>query len=70
MSDHKKNSFFQAATKVDRPTLSRRPSLGEEVYETLLAQLISLKIAPGSRIAVDALVGERGIGDQDPQCRL
>lgn len=61
MSDHKKNSFFQAATKVDRPTLSRRPSLGEEVYETLLAQLISLKIAPGSRIAVDALVREMGV---------
>lgn len=36
--------------------VARRPSLGDEVYETLLAQLISLKIAPGSRIAVDALV--------------
>ena len=61
MSEFKRDSFFQAATKVDRPTIQRRPSLGEEVYETLLAQLISLKIAPGSRIAVDALVREMGV---------
>ena len=39
----------------------RRPSLGDEVYENLLAQLISLKIAPGSRIAVDALVRDLGV---------
>ncbi len=42
-------------------TVLRRPSLGDEVYETLLAQLISLKIAPGSRIAVDALVRDLGV---------
>lgn len=36
-------------------------SLGDEVYETLLSQLISLKIAPGMRIAVDALVRELGV---------
>lgn len=39
----------------------RHRSLGDEVYEALLAQLISLKIAPGSRIAVDALVRELGV---------
>jgi DNA-binding GntR family transcriptional regulator len=42
-------------------TSARRPSLGEEIYESLLSQLISLKIAPGSRIAVDALVREMGV---------
>lgn len=61
MSEVNKNAFFKAAEKLDRPAIQRRPSLGEEVYETLLAQLISLKIAPGNRIAVDALVRELGV---------
>tara|TARA_R110002124_G_scaffold144122_15_gene309092 strand:- start:44747 stop:45433 length:687 start_codon:yes stop_codon:yes gene_type:complete len=40
----------------------RRPArLGEEVYNTLYAQLISNKIAPGGRIAVDNLVRELGV---------
>jgi DNA-binding GntR family transcriptional regulator len=44
------------------PRLGERVrSLGDEVYETLLSQLISLKIAPGMRIAVDALVRELGV---------
>ena len=41
--------------------LTRGASLGDRVYETLLSQLISLKIAPGTRIAVDALVRELGV---------
>ncbi len=41
--------------------LPRRPSLGDEIYDTLLSQLIALKIPPGSRIAVDALVRELGV---------
>lgn len=41
-------------------TLSR-PTLGEEVYEVLLSQLISLKIPPEKRISVDALVRELGV---------
>lgn len=41
--------------------LSRRSALGDEVYETLLSQLITLRIAPGSRIAVDQLVRELGV---------
>ena len=61
MSDSHHNAFFHAAEKVDAPVLHRRPTLGEEVYETLLAQLIALKIAPGSKIAVDALVREMGV---------
>jgi DNA-binding GntR family transcriptional regulator len=35
--------------------------LGDRVYETLLSQLISLKIGPGSRISVDALVRELNV---------
>jgi DNA-binding GntR family transcriptional regulator len=40
----------------------RRPArLGEEVYNTLYAQLISNKIPPGARITVDNLVRELGV---------
>ncbi|GEQ75305.1 GntR family transcriptional regulator [Comamonas testosteroni] len=50
-----------AASDDLRTSLPRRASLGEDVYETLLSQLISLRIAPGSRIAVDQLVRELGV---------
>lgn len=47
---------------VDPPAvLQPRVSLGDAVYEALLSRLISLAIAPGSRIAVDALVRELGV---------
>ncbi|MFJ7792538.1 GntR family transcriptional regulator [Pseudomonas sp. NPDC096950] len=39
----------------------RSSSLGDQVYETLLSQLISLKIPPGSRMSVDALVRELNV---------
>jgi DNA-binding GntR family transcriptional regulator len=39
----------------------RRASLGDDVYEALLARLIALKIAPGARINVDALVKDLGV---------
>lgn len=53
----------RAAAKVTHPTREPilRVSLGDEIYDTLLSQLITLKIAPGSRIAVDALVRELGV---------
>ncbi|OZI70945.1 GntR family transcriptional regulator [Bordetella genomosp. 12] len=47
----------QAASQQVAP----RQSLGDEVYELLLSQLISLKISPGSRIAIDALARELGV---------
>ncbi len=53
--------YLRAAESDERPAIARRPSLGDEVYETLLAQLIALKIAPNSRISVDALVREMGV---------
>lgn len=36
-------------------------SIGDRVYEALLSKLISLRIAPGSRIGIDALVREFGV---------
>lgn len=42
--------------------LLRRPtSLGNDVYEALYAQLMSLKIPPGGRISVDSLVRSLGV---------
>lgn len=43
-------------------SLRRRPvRLGEEVYNVLYAQLMSHRIPPGGRIAVDSLVRELGV---------
>jgi DNA-binding GntR family transcriptional regulator len=39
----------------------RQGSIGDRVYEALLSQMISLKIAPGSRISIDALAREFGV---------
>src|ERR1700712_3662242 len=38
--------------------IQRASSLVEDVYEAIFAQLMALKIAPGSRITVDSLVKE------------
>ncbi|SFU17219.1 GntR family transcriptional regulator [Mesorhizobium sp. YR577] len=49
-------------TSVSDTDLLRRPtSLGNEVYEALYAQLMSLKIPPGGRISVDSLVRSLGV---------
>lgn len=39
----------------------RRASLGDDVYEALLTRLISLKIAPGARMNIDALAKDLGV---------
>jgi len=39
----------------------RRGRLADEVYETLLGQLMSLRIVPGSRVTIDALARELGV---------
>lgn len=41
--------------------LPRPVRLGDEVYNAIYAQLMSLKIAPGSRISIDKLVREMGV---------
>ncbi|MET1027334.1 MAG: GntR family transcriptional regulator [Dongiaceae bacterium] len=42
-------------------TLLRPSGLASDVYEIILGQLMSLKIAPGARITVDALVRELNV---------
>lgn len=54
-------SMFANAGFSTPPEVIRSSSLGDQVYETLLSQLISLKIAPGSRMSVDALVRELNV---------
>lgn len=43
------------------PVLGRPGRLGDEVYDVLLSQLVSLKIPPGARITVDALARSLGV---------
>jgi DNA-binding GntR family transcriptional regulator len=46
----------------ERSGLVKRPArLGDEVYNAIYAQLMSHKIAPGSRISIDNLVREMGV---------
>lgn len=46
----------------DSPTAIKRPSrLGDEVYNAIYGQLMSLKIPPGGRLSVDSLVRELGV---------
>lgn len=40
--------------------LRTRRSVGDDIYEVLLARLISLKIPPGARISIDKLARELG----------
>jgi len=47
---------FEPGSAIPRPA-----SLADGVYESIFAQLMSLKIAPGSRITVDALVKELSV---------
>lgn len=54
-------SIFTDAGSAGVREVIRSSSLGDQVYETLLSQLISLKIPPGSRMSVDALVRELNV---------
>ena len=49
------------ATETLRGAIQRPTGLAEDVYETIFAQLMGLKIAPGSRITVDNLVRELNV---------
>ncbi|MGU7778615.1 GntR family transcriptional regulator [Burkholderia sp. PU8-34] len=55
------DQFNSSAEPDEHTELTRGSSLGDKIYETLLSRLISLKISPGSRIAIDALVRELGV---------
>lgn len=58
--DLRASRFVEAVEQGERP-IPKRVSLGDDVYETLLSQLVALKIPPGSRISVDALVRQMGV---------
>ena len=51
----------QASRKAGGGKIQRPTGLGESVYETILNRLMSLSIAPGARITVDALSRELGV---------
>ena len=52
----------KTTSQPDRSGLLRRPArLGDEVYNAIYAQLMTHKIAPGSRISIDNLVREMGV---------
>lgn len=51
-------STIPASEPIATSPIQRANSLAEDVYEAIFAQLMSLKIAPGSRITVDSLVKE------------
>src|SRR5690606_3323909 len=57
----KADRFARATEPNKRSGIAPRVSLGDEVYETLLAQLVALRIPPNARISVDALVRELGV---------
>lgn len=54
-----RDNFFASGTPKEEQI--RGTPIGDRVYEALLSQMISLKIAPGSRISIDALVREFGV---------
>lgn len=57
----KKPSHGPATEAVQVPLIAPRPSLGDEVYELLLAELISLRIPPGEKLSVDGLARQFGV---------
>jgi DNA-binding GntR family transcriptional regulator len=49
------------ATQPPAPRLIPRPSLGDEVYELLLAEVIVSRLSPGYRLSVDGLARQFGV---------
>ncbi|MDY0881487.1 GntR family transcriptional regulator [Dongia soli] len=63
--DQKRPTNFMAAsaaeTSAGESAFSRPGGLASNVYEVILGQMMSLKISPGARITVDALVRELNV---------
>ena len=56
------DALIEIAPTVSRArAVVRHPGLTEEVYETILARLTALEIAPGARITVDGLARELNV---------
>ena len=45
----------------DQPPGRANGRLADEVYDTLIGQLMSLRIVPGTRVTIDALARELGV---------
>jgi DNA-binding GntR family transcriptional regulator len=54
-------AWDQAGPDGARPPARSRGRMADEVYDTLLGQLMSLRIVPGSRVTIDALARELGV---------
>lgn len=54
-------SNLRDSAKAEGAQIRRPTRLGDEVYDSLYSQLMSHKIAPGSRISIDHLVRELGV---------
>lgn len=52
------------------PKLPARPSLGEEVYDVLLARLMSQAIPAGERLAIDVLARDLGVSQTPVRAAL
>lgn len=59
-------SFFSGQPPMETNHLS----LGDKVYETVLAELITLKVLPGSKISVDALARQLGVSQTPVRAAL
>lgn len=57
----KKPSHGQPTEAGPAPLIAPRPSLGDEAYELMLAELISLRIPPGEKLSVDGLARQFGV---------
>lgn len=53
-----------------RPLRTERHSLGDDVYEALLADLIALRIPPGERLSVDALARDFNVSQTPVRAAL
>lgn len=58
----KMNRFTYSKLEDSAPSrLKARNAVGEDVYDVLLSQIISLKLAPEERLSVDALARDLGV---------
>jgi len=61
MDDEAMVAWGQGTMTGAMPAGRSRGRLADEVYDTLLGQLMSLRIEPGSRVTIDVLARELGV---------
>ncbi|MCD2184637.1 GntR family transcriptional regulator [Rhizobium sp. GN54] len=57
-------------SETTRAQLAQRHSIGDDVYEALVSDLIALRIPPGERMSVDALAREFGVSQTPVRAAL